>query len=218
MISMTADSLIVIGFMLFLAVSSIVFMFLSRSSIADKKISKYRSSLFVCDIVTFLSLLYVDYFSKVRVRESMELGEAIDLIPRVLQICYFENTGAVWGILKGKSVFLLITTAIIMVICIYVFIKVPADRKYAAFHVALTMVLVGAVGNMIDRCIKQSVTDFIYVSLINFPIFNVADICVVVGVFLLMFLFLFVYKDSDLDFLKPKFIKSSQNDEIPSEK
>ncbi len=218
MISLTADSLIVIGFMLFLAVSSIVFMFLSRSSIADKKISKYRSSLFVCDIVTFLSLLYVDYFSKVRVRESMELGEAIDLIPGVLQICYFENTGAVWGILKGKSVFLLMTTAIIMVICIYVFIKVPADRKYAAFHVALTMVLVGAVGNMIDRCIKQSVTDFIYVSLINFPIFNVADICVVVGVFLLMFLFLFVYKDSDLDFLKPKFIKSSKNDEIPSEK
>ena len=98
MISLTADSLIVIGFMLFLAVSSIVFMFLSRSSIADKKISKYRSSLFVCDIVTFLSLLYVDYFSKVRVRESMELGEAIDLIPRVLQICYFENTATIINI------------------------------------------------------------------------------------------------------------------------
>ena len=214
MIALTADSLIVIFFMLFLAIASIVFLFLSRSSIADKKISKYRSSLFVCDIVTFLSLLYVDYFSKVRVRDNMQIGDSIDLIPGVLEICYFENTGAVWGILKGQSFFLLITTAIIMAICIYVFIKVPADRKYAAFHIALTLVLIGAVGNMIDRCIKQSVTDFIYVSLINFPIFNVADICVVVGVFLLMFLFLFVYKDSDLDFLKPKFIKSAKSDNI----
>ena len=218
MISLSADSLLVIGFMLFLAVSSMVFMFFSRSSIADKKISKYRSSLFVCDIVTFLSLLYVDYFSKVRVRENMELGESFDLIPKVLQVCYFENTGAVWGILKGKSVFLLITTAIIMAICIYVFIKVPAERKYAAFHVALTLVLIGAVGNMIDRCIKQSVTDFIYVSLIDFPIFNVADICVVIGVFLLMFLFLFIYKDSDLDFLKPEFIKSEKSAENKAEK
>lgn len=210
MISLSADSLIVIGFMLFLAVSCIIFMFLSRSSIADKKISKYRSSLFVCDIVMFLSLLYVDYFSKVRVRENMELGESIDLIPKVLQICYFENTGAVWGILKGKSIFLLIATFIIMVVCTYVFVKLPSERKYAAFHVALSLILTGAFGNMIDRIVKQSVTDFIYFILIDFPIFNVADICVVIGVFLLVILFLFVYKEEDLAFLKPSMIKSSE--------
>ena len=64
------------------------------------------------------------------------------------------------------------------------------------------MILAGALGNTIDRVAKKTVTDFIYVSLINFPIFNVADIYIVVATIGLAILILFVYKDEDLRFME----------------
>jgi len=64
------------------------------------------------------------------------------------------------------------------------------------------LIFAGALGNFIDRVIRNYVVDFIYFKPINFPIFNFADICVTVGTFLLFISLMFVYKENELDFYK----------------
>ena len=161
-----------------------------------------KRAAYIADIIIFAVMLFLDQVSKQLIRSNLKEHESIKLIDGVFEIYHFENTGAVWGVLKGQTVFFLIITVIISAGCIYVLYKLPADRKYLYLHPALALVLSGAAGNLADRVVKRSVTDFLYFSLINFPVFNVADICVVIGVFVLMILFMFIYKDEDLEFLK----------------
>ncbi len=83
----------------------------------------------------------------------------------------------------------------------YVLIKTPYQKKYIKLHITLVFIASGAIGNLIDRIRYDYVVDFLYFSLINFPIFNVADIYVTLSSIMLASLLLFVYKESDLDFL-----------------
>ena len=71
-------------------------------------------------------------------------------------------------------------------------------------HIVLTFVIAGAIGNFIDRVVNQYVVDFIYFSLIDFPKFNVADIYITCGCFIIFFFVLFIYKDEDFQFLSLK--------------
>ena len=87
-----------------------------------------------------------------------------------------------------------------MAIC-YILFKMPEDKKYNILHLLLVLIASGAIGNMIDRIRLEYVVDFFYFVLINFPIFNVADIYVSVACALLAIVMLFVYKDEDLDFI-----------------
>ena len=80
----------------------------------------------------------------------------------------------------------------------------PRKKKYNAAHVALSLIAAGAVGNMTDRIIYDYVMDYIYFSVIRFPIFNMADIYVTVATVMMLILLLFVYKEDDLNFLRFK--------------
>ena len=84
---------------------------------------------------------------------------------------------------------------------VYVLLKTPNQHKYVKLHIALVFIASGAIGNMIDRLKLDYVVDFLYFSLINFPIFNVADIYVTLSAIYLVILLLFVYKERDLEFL-----------------
>lgn len=84
---------------------------------------------------------------------------------------------------------------------VYVLVKAPYQKLYTKLHITLVFIASGAVGNLIDRLRYDYVVDFLYFSLINFPIFNVADIYVTLASFYLVILLLFVYKESDLEFL-----------------
>ena len=77
----------------------------------------------------------------------------------------------------------------------------PEDKKYNILHFLLVLIASGAIGNMIDRIRLEYVVDFFYFVLINFPIFNMADIYVSVACVLLAVVMLFVYKEEDLNFL-----------------
>ena len=89
-------------------------------------------------------------------------------------------------------------------VIIYVLLKTPENKKYNSLHILLTMIAGGAIGNMIDRLRLDYVVDFIYFVLINFPIFNVADIYVTVATVILVIQVLFIYKDNDFYFLSFK--------------
>ena len=111
--------------------------------------------------------------------------------PNVFHLHYIPNYGAAWGMLEGKKIFLILVTGIIVIGMIYYFNKLPHTKWGSLARMALVMIISGAIGNLIDRIWLGYVRDFLYFKLINFPIFNVADILVVVGVGLLMIVFLF---------------------------
>lgn len=146
-------------------------------------------------------LIFLDQISKYFVRKNLSGGKDITLIPKVLSFHYLENRGAVWGFFQGKYQILSILSIIIMLVFLYFMIKMPATKRYLILYLVCIFIVSGAVGNLIDRVGFGFVTDFIYFEIINFPIFNVADIYVTCAMFVLAFLILFYYKDEELEFL-----------------
>ena len=134
-------------------------------------------------------LVGVDRLTKYAVSANMELQDTIHIIKigdtEVLNIYYCLNNGAAFSQLQGKKWFLIaITSAVIVGLLILLISKRIKQPVYVA---ALSLMLSGGVGNLIDRLFNDGlVVDFIDFRLINFPIFNVADICAVCGAGLLL--------------------------------
>lgn len=149
-------------------------------------------------------LTLLDQMTKAWAVATLQDKPAIVLLQNVLELRYLENRGAAFGILQGRAIPLLVFTCILAAIIVYIFYKVPEDKKYAIFQFCLIFLLAGAFGNMIDRFVNQYVVDFIYFKLIDFPTFNVADCYVTVSVAIIAFIYLFVFKDEDIEFLKRK--------------
>lgn len=155
-------------------------------------------------IVGTILLTILDQLTKVWAVATLKDKEAIVLWKDVLELRYLENRGAAFGILQGRAIPLLIFTCILAFLIIYIYGRVPEERKYVVFQTSLIFLLSGAFGNMIDRFMNQFVVDFIYVKLIDFPTFNVADCYVTVSVAVIAVIYLFVFKEEDIAFLKKK--------------
>lgn len=125
----------------------------------------------------------------------------IIIIEDVLELRYLENRGAAFGMLQNQQWFFLIITFITMCFITYIYIKLPRDKHFLPFRLCMISLMAGAIGNMIDRITLQYVVDFIYFKLIDFPIFNVADIFATVATFALIILFLFYYSEEDFDLI-----------------
>lgn len=102
----------------------------------------------------------------------------------------------------GGRIFFLVLTVIIMAVLVYITYKLPTTKKYMLMRITIILLGSGAVGNFIDRLFLGYVRDFIYFRLINFPVFNVADCYVTIGLALFIIMVLFIYKDEDFNFLK----------------
>lgn len=159
-----------------------------------------NQKIWIIDIILFSVGIILDQLAK-----RMALGlksRPIILIQDILELRYVENQGAAFGVLQGQRIYFIIIAAAVFFVVAWILSKLPAERKYNKLHVALCLILAGAVGNTIDRIIRGYVIDFIYFKLINFPVFNVADIFITVATFWLAAMILFVYKDADFDFLR----------------
>ena len=166
--------------------------------------SKKKRILLLTDAIVLILLVILDQFTKHLAVIHLKDKPAIPLIKDVFELCYLENRGAAFGVLQNQKIFFLIISVIILVAVVFVLFKVPDDKKYNLLHVLLVMVASGGIGNMIDRIRFEYVVDFFSFVLINFPIFNMADIYVTVSMFGLAILILFVYKDEDFSFLSLK--------------
>jgi signal peptidase II len=135
-------------------------------------------------IAIFVILL--DQFTKWLIVNNMVFGESITIINNVLYITSHRNRGAAWGILQGQMwLFYVITIVVIVAIMFYLH---KAARGKMLLGVSLALMLGGAIGNFIDRVLRKEVVDFIhaYIFNYNFPVFNIADSALVIGVILLM--------------------------------
>ncbi len=120
----------------------------------------------------------------------------------VFEFYYSENRGAAFGMLQGwQGLFSLVSIAVFVVVA-YAVWRLPSTKRYVPLGSCLTLIAAGGAGNMIDRAVQGYVVDFLYFKLIDFPIFNVADCYVTVSTAVLLFLFLRVYTDQELDFLR----------------
>ena len=157
--------------------------------------------LLLADLIFVAAGVALDQFTKYLAVIHLKGQEAVELIPGVLELRYLENRGAAFGMMQGGKVFFLIITPIVLAAVIYALIKMPKMGKYRILRILLNCIAVGAVGNMIDRIRLDYVVDFIYIVLINFPIFNVADMYVTFSTVILVIQVLFVYKENDFNFL-----------------
>lgn len=148
--------------------------------------------------------IVLDQYTKYIAVEKLTDGP-FTLIEGVFEFTYVKNFGAAWGMLSGQKMFFIIITIIILLLVLYFYIKTPKVKKFYPLIASEIMLFAGAIGNFIDRLKFGYVRDFIYFSLIDFPVFNVADCFVVISAILLCILIIFVYDDEkDLDFLSFK--------------
>ncbi len=160
-----------------------------------------RGKWFLIDFIVLAVLLGIDRYTKLLTLAKLKGNAPFVIFKGVLELDFVANTGSAFGLFEDKKIFLLLTGAIFMAAVIFVVYRIPAQKKYRLLHIALTMIVAGGVGNMIDRYIYGYVVDFISFILINYPVFNFADICIVLAAICVFILFIFVYKDSDLAFL-----------------
>ena len=147
---------------------------------------------FVAVLVAFDQLM--KYLAVIKLKGQ----EPFVMIPGVLELRYLENQGAAFSMFQNRQVMFYILTAVFLVVAIWFLCRIPKVVKFRPLIICLLVLSAGAVGNLIDRVLHQYVVDFIYFSIIDFPIFNVADIYVTLSVTFLIILILFHYKEEDL--------------------
>lgn len=148
-----------------------------------------------------LLLILFDQWTKQMAASSLKDKANFTILHNVFELEYLENRGAAFGILQNQRWPLLLLTLLIFVVLCIVYYRIPTGRRFLPLQLVTLLIGAGAVGNMIDRFIKGYVVDFFYFSLIDFPVFNVADCYVVVGVCLACLLTLFYYKEEELEAL-----------------
>lgn len=190
----------------------------------------------VIQIILFVVLIAADRFTKYLAVTHLKGQEPVPVIKDIIELRYLENSGAAFGMFQNMQWMFYIITVIVMAVIIVMwvllnrrlktYIQLPTQsdnntkiyfRKNTYSNVIflnymLAALAAGAVGNLIDRLSQKYVVDFIYFRIIDFPIFNFADICVTVTAVLLIIFFIFIYKDD------PEFVifkkKSDETDNI----
>ncbi len=147
-------------------------------------------------VISVLFVAVLDQISKYLIKTSMKLFDSIVIIPDIFRITYIENTGISFGLLGGAENpvkrWVLVAVVSIATIMITVYWILNMKNSFL-FNLSCGLIVGGAIGNLIDRILKGSVTDFIEVGYreLTWPVFNIADTFVSIGVFLFVIYYLF---------------------------
>ena len=137
--------------------------------------------------VPMLVFLVLDQLLKYWIRSNMTIGQSIPVISGIFHITYIENPGAAFGILANHRILFLLLTIAITGVMFYLYLSLRSKKSLAAL--SLGLVISGAAGNFIDRFLRGTVTDMFDFQI--WPIFNIADICICVGIALLCYVLIF---------------------------
>lgn len=154
-------------------------------------------------LISFLLFILLDQWTKSLAVKHLMGQDPFVIIPGVFQLRYLENIGAAFGMMQGKQIFFVIMAAAAVLAIAYIYFKLPWEKRFHPLRAVGLCIAGGAVGNLIDRVMLGYVVDFFYFELIDFPIFNVADIYVTCATIILALLILFYYKEEELDCLFP---------------
>lgn len=185
--------------------------------------------------IAVVLLVMVDQLTKYLAVINLKMSESdyLELIPGVFELRYLENQSAAFGIdivsiiqrlfhfsywennpaafLSAKMILFSIITIIIVVLLCFWYRNLPHSKRFKPLNVVVVIFTAGAIGNLIDRVFNHYVVDFFYFKLINFPIFNVADIYVTVAAFMFIILGIFYYKEDDFELIFPNNKENRKN-------
>ncbi|HIT56775.1 MAG TPA: signal peptidase II [Candidatus Galloscillospira stercoripullorum] len=130
--------------------------------------------------VIAVALVILDQVVKVLVRTYIPLGTSVGFLPGIMDLTYVQNTGAAFSLFREHTWLLALISAVASVVLVVLLIRRVFSSTAA--NVLLSVVLSGAVGNLIDRLFLGYVTDMFKTTFMNFAVFNVADICLVCGI------------------------------------
>lgn len=187
---------------------------------------KLKSNKQILLSVVFVNILiFIDQITKQLAETYLKGNSSIPIIKDVFELKYLENTSAAFGLdpisilhnifqfevflndselyLNVRMGFFYILTFFVIIALIFVYVRIPNEKRFKFLDYILLFIIAGAIGNLIDRIAHKYVIDFLYFKLIDFPIFNVADIYVTCSAFALFAFGLFYYKDEDFDKIFP---------------
>ena len=154
---------------------------------------------YLAAVVGSAILLLLDQYTKHLVLGRLKDHPPVILWKGVFQLEYLENRGAAFGLFQNQRVFFFASVLVITAVILWFYLRVPMERRFLPLRICAVFVMAGAWGNCIDRITLNYVVDFLYFKLIDFPIFNVADIYVTVAAFAVAVLICFYYKEEDFE-------------------
>ena len=168
-----------------------------------------KTKRFIADMIILLILTLIDRVTKIWAVHTLKDKAAIPIIDGIAEFHYLPNgnTGAAFGMLSGHRILFLVIAIAVVGIILFMLYNMPHDTKYKMIEILLIFIASGGAGNMIDRSIQGYVVDFIYISCINFPIFNVADMYVSVCTVILALIVLIRLKEEDYNVLEEAFTR-----------
>lgn len=145
-------------------------------------------------LLLLLAIIGMDQALKLWITTHLALNETIPFLKNVMALTYVRNDGAAWSLLAGKQIFFYIVTLITLPVLAYLFYQ--SNKKDYWYRVGLILVMAGAIGNFIDRLHLKYVVDMFETIFINFPIFNIADASLTIGVIMIFIAILKQEKES----------------------
>lgn len=180
---------------------------------------------FILSTVIVAVLVVIDQITKAMAVLFLKNKPAIPIIKDVFELKYLENTSAAFGMdpisllhkvfqfeifntnpelyLNVRMGFFYLLTFVMIWLLGLLYLRIPNEKRFRYMDWIMIFMIAGAIGNLIDRVMQQYVVDFLYFKLINFPIFNVADIYVTCAAIALLILGLIYYKDEDIERIFP---------------
>ena len=187
-----------------------------------KKTNKFMG----LSVLTIIMLVILDQLTKFQAVVKLKNGSPFVIIDGVFELRYLENQCAAFGFdivsffqkifkikyftenpeafLTAKMVIFAIVTIAVVILLMIFYSRIPQTKRFLGINLILIFFVAGAIGNLIDRIVNNYVVDFFYFKLINFPIFNVADIYVTVAAFAFIILGIFYYKEEDFEMIFKK--------------
>ncbi len=167
-----------------------------------------KTKAYIVTVVCIIAGVLLDQYTKFLAVTHL-MDAPLPIIEGVFELRYLENRGAAFGLLQNQQVFFIITGILLLIFSSILYGKLPTTKRMLPLRICMIGICAGAIGNMIDRIRLNYVIDFLYFRLIDFPIFNVADIYVTLSTFGIGFLILFYYKEEELDSFFKFFSKKS---------
>ena len=167
-------------------------------------------------VLISIIVLLIDQITKLIVKNKISSGTIIKVIGNFFRLTYLENSGAAWSILEGKTIFLIIISFVFL---FYVINCIKKDKRDTKINIlSYSFIIGGIIGNMIDRIIYHRVIDFLSFKIFSyyFPVFNIADSLIVIGVILFIIDTILEGKDEGPMALKYKKIREKMNEEVSS--
>lgn len=153
---------------------------------SDKKRKDYEIA-YMYSIIIIPILIILDQLTKWLISKNISLGMNIIVIDGFFDLVHSRNRGGIFGIFQNGGIFFLITSLLALIFLIFLYIRFFYKKK--VYRYALTFILAGAIGNILDRVRLGYVIDFIRLHIgkhFYWPSFNIADVSIVIGAFILL--------------------------------